>query len=171
MRVSHFVKDVSITPGHVGHDHVGLVYLIKDPVENPFSENLLIQSFSIGTGILSSALDSKLVDVIKARVKGHQNKDERFRLCRLCFIIHMLRFRNSLVEFATMTNGYDFDHSRFVIDLIANSPIANTNAPESFFAFYFQASVRTWIICQSNSWGYDSILGGAIETLQFSLSV
>ena len=50
-----------------------------------------------------------------------------------------------------MTNGYDGDQPFFIIDLIADPPITDTNPPASVFSPYFQASVRAWIVCQSES--------------------
>jgi hypothetical protein len=45
-----------------------------------------------------------------------------------------------------MTDGYDRDLTSFVVDLIADPPIANTNTPQILFVLYFQTSGRTGIL-------------------------
>jgi len=64
-----------------------------------------------------------------------------------------------------MTNGYDSYHARFIIDLVAYSPVAYAYAPQSFFSFHFQASVGTWIVSQSKSRRRDTVLRRTIEPL------
>jgi hypothetical protein len=50
-----------------------------------------------------------------------------------------------------MADGYDSHYASFIIDLIADPPITDTNAPTPFFGLYLQASVWTWIVSQSES--------------------
>jgi len=57
-----------------------------------------------------------------------------------------------------MTDGYNLDQASFIIDLIADPPITDTNPPSSFFGLYFQTAVWTWIVRQSESNRYDSVL-------------
>jgi hypothetical protein len=38
----------------------------------------------------------------------------------------------SIVEFATMTDGYYCDYLSRVVNLITNAPVAHTNSPLSF---------------------------------------
>jgi len=45
-----------------------------------------------------------------------------------------------------MTNRYDSDNAGFIIDFVTKPPITDTNSPEPFIAFYFQAAMRAWIV-------------------------
>jgi hypothetical protein len=56
-----------------------------------------------------------------------------------------------------------------IIDLVTNPPIANTDAPQVLTGFYFEAPVRTGIVCETEGSGNYSVLGWPIEPLQLTL--
>jgi hypothetical protein len=52
----------------------------------------------------------------------------------------------SVIEFAAMPDSYDCDYVSWVVNLIANSPVAHAYTPQVLFVFYFKASVRARIL-------------------------
>ena len=69
--VADLVKDVWVLASHVGNNNVGLIDLIKDTIQHPLDENLLVHSLCIRIRILSGTFDAKCVDIGKALLKGH----------------------------------------------------------------------------------------------------
>jgi hypothetical protein len=64
----------------------------------------------------------------------------------------------SIVEFATMANGYYGYGPLLIIDPVTNTPIANTDAPQALTNFYFEAPVRARIVCKTEGSGNETVL-------------
>jgi hypothetical protein len=84
--VTYLVKDVRVTARHVGDDNVRFVYLAENPIEYSLVEDLLVNSFRIGTRLLGRTLNAELVDIGEFTVEGHEDENEWLRKCRV--IIH-----------------------------------------------------------------------------------
>ncbi|HEV7472686.1 MAG TPA: hypothetical protein VGN90_01485 [Pyrinomonadaceae bacterium] len=62
-----------------------------------------------------------------------------------------------------MADRYDSNHLGAIVDFVANPPIANADTPQVFCHFYFETTVRTWIIRESKGSGYDAIPDRPVE--------
>jgi len=64
------------------------------------------------------------------------------------------------------------DHENFaeaVVYLITHAPISHADSPNTFFAFYLEASRRTGVEGKCRDGGHDAVLDGTVEAPQLAL--
>src|ERR1700674_780691 len=83
MRVTDFVEDVWVLARHISNDDVRLIDLIKNAIEHPFDEDLLIYTLRICPCVLCGPFDAKFVYVVELFIEWHQHKGKGLGRCAL----------------------------------------------------------------------------------------
>src|SRR5206468_2010548 len=78
MSIAHLIEYIWILPGHVCNNNICLIYLIINPVENPFFIILLIHALGICSNIFYCSFNAEYINVTKSLIKRHEDKNKRF---------------------------------------------------------------------------------------------